>query len=132
MAGDKLAFPSATVHADKHDAEFWLSEANMAKASRGHTAGHSTYVIQSQGQKLVLWGDLLHVAAVQFAEPSVTIQFDTDSKAAAVQRKKAFADAAKQGYWVAAAHLPFPGIGQLRVEGKGYAWIPANYSPMPW
>ena len=101
-----------------------------AHASRGHTPGHSTYIIESKGQKLVLWGDLMHVAAVQFADPSVTIQFDTNQKAAAVQRKLAFADAAKGGYLVAAAHLSFPGIGRLRPEGKGYAWMPVNYSGM--
>ena len=97
-------------------------------ATHGHTPGHAIYVVESKGQKLVLWGDLMHVAAVQFANPAVTIQFDSDSKAAAVQRKKAFADAAKGGYWVAAAHLPFPGIGHLRSEGSGYAFIPANYA----
>ncbi len=97
-------------------------------ASHGHTAGHNTYVIESQGQKLVLWGDLMHVGAVQFADPSITIQFDTDQKAAALQRKAAYADAAKNGYLVAAAHLSFPGIGRLRAEGKGYAWMPVNYS----
>ena len=97
-------------------------------AAHGHTPGHAIYVVESRGDKLVLWGDLMHVAAVQFADPGVTIQFDTDSKAAAVQRKKAFADAAKGGYWVAGAHLPFPGVGHLRAEGSGYAFVPANYS----
>lgn len=48
-------------------------------ATPGHTAGHSTCVVESKGQKLVLWGDLIHVAAVQFDEPVVTIQFDTDT-----------------------------------------------------
>lgn len=171
MAGDQLAFPNATVRADKHDADFWLSQSNMdaapkdaksfyqgamtslnpyiaagkfkpfdgdtelipgikAKASRGHTPGHSIYVVESKGQKLVLWGDLMHVAAVQFAEPSVTIQFDIDAKAAALQRKKAYADAAKHGYWVAAAHLAFPGIGHLRPSGGSYTWVPANYTSL--
>jgi glyoxylase-like metal-dependent hydrolase (beta-lactamase superfamily II) len=99
-----------------------------AIAAHGHTPGHSIYAVESKGQKLVLWGDLMHVAAVQFPKPSVTIQFDTDAKAAAVQRKKAFADAAKGGYWVGSAHLPFPGIGHLRVDGKGYQFVPVNYS----
>ena len=171
MAGDKMAFPNAIVRADKADADFWLSQANMdkapadgkgffqgamaslnpyvaagkfkpfesdteltpgvkAKATHGHTKGHNVYVVESKGQKLVLWGDLMHVAAVQFPDPSVTIQFDTDTKAAAMQRKKAYADAAKQGYWVAGAHLAFPGIGHLRAEGAGYVWIPANYTSM--
>ncbi len=94
----------------------------------GHTPGHSIYVIESQGQQMAFWGDLMHVAAVQFPDPSVTIQFDTDSKAAAPQRKKAYAEAAAKGYYVAVAHVSFPGIGKLRADGKGYTWLPANYS----
>ena len=95
----------------------------------GHTPGHSFYEVSSKGQKLVAWGDLMHVAAVQFPDPSVTIQFDTDSKAAGAARKKAFADAAKAGYFVAIAHVSFPGIGELRADGAGYRWVPVNYSP---
>jgi glyoxylase-like metal-dependent hydrolase (beta-lactamase superfamily II) len=98
-----------------------------AVAAPGHTPGHSLYVVESNGQKLVLWGDLMHVAAVQFANPAVTIQFDIDSKAAAVQRKREYAQAAKQGYLVGSAHLSFPGLGHLRTEGKGYAFVPVNY-----
>lgn len=99
-----------------------------AVAAPGHTPGHSTYFVESQGQTLVLWGDLMHVAAIQFAQPSVTIQFDTDSKAAAVQRKLAYAEAAKRGYLVGSAHLSFPGLGHVRAEAKGYTWVPLNYS----
>lgn len=99
--------------------------------AHGHTAGHSTYKIESKGQTLVLWGDLMHVAAVQFENPSVTIQFDSDSKAAAVERKKSYADAAQQSYLVGAAHLAFPGLGYVRKEGKAYAWAPLNYAPQP-
>ncbi len=102
-----------------------------AVASHGHTAGHTLYVVESQGQKLALWGDLMHVAAVQFAHPEVTIHYDTDPDMAAAQRKKVFADAAQQGYWVAGAHLSFPGIGHLRSAGSGYAFVPANYSALP-
>jgi glyoxylase-like metal-dependent hydrolase (beta-lactamase superfamily II) len=99
-----------------------------AVAAPGHTPGHSLYVVESAGQKLVLWGDLMHVAAVQFANPSVTIQFDTDSKSAAAQRKRAYAEAAKAGYLVGSAHLSFPGLGHLRADGKGYVFVPVNYS----
>jgi glyoxylase-like metal-dependent hydrolase (beta-lactamase superfamily II) len=101
-----------------------------AVASHGHTPGHTTYIVESKGQKLALWGDLMHAFAVQFPNPSVTIAFDTDSKAAAVQREKAYLDAAKNGYWVAAAHLPFPAIGHLRTSGTGYTFVPANYTSL--
>ena len=99
-----------------------------AVANPGHTAGHTIYIVESKHQKLVLWGDMMHVAAAQFPNPSVTIRFDTDSVSAAAQRKKVFADAALQGDWVAGAHLPFPGIGHLRAEGSGYVFVPINYS----
>lgn len=99
-----------------------------AIAARGHTPGHTIYAVESQGQKMVVWGDLMHVAAVQFPEPSVTIEFDTDSKAAMPQRQKAYADAARKGYFVAVAHVSFPGIGQLRPDGRGYRWLPTNYT----
>jgi glyoxylase-like metal-dependent hydrolase (beta-lactamase superfamily II) len=169
MDGEKMAFPNATVRADKHDADFWLSQANLDKApadskgffqgamaslnpyvkagkfspfdgatdlvpgvkaiaTHGHTPGHSTYMVESKGQKLVLWGDLVHVAAVQFDDPSVTIQFDTDTKQAAAARKRAYADAAKGGYLVAASHIAFPGVGHVRASGKAYTWVPVNYS----
>ncbi|MBY0573788.1 MAG: MBL fold metallo-hydrolase [Undibacterium sp.] len=101
-----------------------------AIATHGHTAGHTIYAVESKGQKLMLWGDLMHVAAVQFENPSITIKFDSDSKAAMAQRKKAYADAAKQGYMVGVAHISFPGLGYVRSEAKGYAWVPVNYSPL--
>ncbi len=69
----------------------------------------------------MLWGDLMHVAGVQFVEPTVTIAFDVDSPAAAAQRIKAYADAAQGRYLVAGSPLPFPGIGHVRAEAKGYA-----------
>ncbi len=99
-----------------------------AVAAPGHTAGHTLYLIESKGETLVLWGDIMHVAAVQFPDPSVTIRFDTDSAAAELQRRKVFADGAEHGYWVGGAHLPFPGIGHLRSAGSGYLYLPANYS----
>ena len=33
-----------------------------------HTPGHTIYAVESKGQKLMVWGDLIHVAAVQFPE----------------------------------------------------------------
>jgi hypothetical protein len=88
--------------------------------------------VESKGERLELWGDLMHVAAVQFENPSVTIQFDTDSKAAAASRNTAYAEAAKSGSLVGLAHVAFPGLGHLRVaaDGKGYVWVPLNYSSL--
>lgn len=101
-----------------------------ALSAYGHTPGHTTYVIESKGEKLVLWGDLMHVAAVQFPNPAVTIQFDTDSPVAAKARADAYAEAARSGSMVGAAHLAFPGLGRLQPEGQGYRFVPINYSSL--
>jgi glyoxylase-like metal-dependent hydrolase (beta-lactamase superfamily II) len=99
-----------------------------AVAAHGHTPGHTTYVVESQGQRLALWGDLMHVAAVQFPAPAVTIRFDSDSNAAQAARMRFFQSAAADGTLVGIAHVPFPGLGRLRAEGNGYVWVPLNFS----
>ena len=63
----------------------------------GHTPGHTMYSIESKGQKLIRWGDLMEIASVQFSQPSVTIVFDRDAPQAALERGKAHADAAQGG-----------------------------------
>jgi glyoxylase-like metal-dependent hydrolase (beta-lactamase superfamily II) len=99
-----------------------------ALAAAGHTPGHTIYAIESKGERMVFCGDLMHVAAVQFADPSVTIQFDSDPKAAAPERKKVYADAAAKGYYLAFAHVSWPGIGHVAKDGAGYKWIPVNFT----
>jgi glyoxylase-like metal-dependent hydrolase (beta-lactamase superfamily II) len=94
----------------------------------GHTPGHSSYVVESKGQKMIVTGDLIHVAAVQFDDPTVTIDFDTDRPAAEQQRLRVFAQAAKEADLIAGAHLQFPGLGHLRASGKGYQFVPVNYT----
>jgi hypothetical protein len=41
-----------------------------------------------------------------------------------------FDDAAKNGWLVGGAHLQFPGLGHLQTQGKGYRWVPVNYTQM--
>jgi glyoxylase-like metal-dependent hydrolase (beta-lactamase superfamily II) len=99
-------------------------------AARGHTPGHSAYQLGSGGQQLLIWGDLVHNHAVQFARPHVAIEFDIDKKQAVLARKALFARAAKEKLLVGGMHLPFPGVGHVRAEGKGYAWVPVEFGPI--
>jgi glyoxylase-like metal-dependent hydrolase (beta-lactamase superfamily II) len=170
--GEKVVFPNALLRADKKEADFWLTQSNMEKASEsnkdffknalaavipyikighyktfdgetklseaikalpssGHTPGHTTYSIQSNGERLDVVGDLIHVGPIQFANPSVTVHFDIDTKNAKKARMNEFRDATKTGYLVAAAHIAFPGVGHLRESGTGFTWIPINYASTP-
>jgi hypothetical protein len=72
-------------------------------------------------------GDTIHAPDVQFDAPSITMKFDIDQKLAAIRRERVFADAAKNGYLVAFAHMYFPGVGHVRKDGNHYRWIPVPY-----
>jgi len=98
--------------------------------THGHTPGHASYLFQSGGQKLLVLGDLVHNHAVQFARPEVAFEYDNDPKQAVVARKRIFFQAARDKLMVAGMHLPFPGIGHVRKEPKGYAWVPAEFAPI--
>jgi len=108
------------------DAEVVPGFASLLRA--GHTPGHSAIVIESQGQKLMFWGDVTHGDVLQFDEPDVAIAFDVNQQMAVAARKLAFEHAADGAYLVAGAHISFPGIGHLRRDDTNYGWVPLNYS----
>ena len=100
-------------------------------AANGHTPGHSGYLVGTGEDRLLIWGDIVHNHAVQFARPQVAIEYDNDPKAAVATRKAIFAKAAREKLLVAGMHLPFPGIGHVRKEASGYSWVPIDFAPLP-
>ncbi|GAA5166181.1 MBL fold metallo-hydrolase [Viridibacterium curvum] len=96
----------------------------------GHTPGHNSYLISSKSQQLLVLGDIVHSHSVQFLHPEVSLEFDVDQKAAIATRKALFKRAAKAGWGIAGAHLPFPGLGHIRKDAKGYAWVPVEFGPI--
>jgi len=98
--------------------------------THGHTPGHVSYRFTSGERSLLILGDLVHNHAVQFARPEVAFEYDADPKQAVVARKKVFLQASRDREMVAGMHLPFPGIGHVRKEQKGYAWVPGEFAPL--
>ncbi|MBD2072002.1 MBL fold metallo-hydrolase [Leptolyngbya sp. FACHB-671] len=93
----------------------------------GHTPGHSFYAVESGGKSIEFYGDIVHFASLQFANPEITVVYDVDANAAAEQRATQFARLEASRRLVATAHLPFPGIGHICAEDEGYTWIPVDY-----
>jgi glyoxylase-like metal-dependent hydrolase (beta-lactamase superfamily II) len=91
----------------------------------GHTPGHSCYMVTSGTAKLLLLGDTLHVAPVQFPRPEITVGFDYSRDDARAKRLALFQMAARENILVAAVHLP--GIGRLREKEGAF-----TYEPLPW
>ncbi|MFT4198512.1 MAG: MBL fold metallo-hydrolase [Pseudoxanthomonas sp.] len=100
--------------------------------THGHTPGHTSYLFDAgDGQRLLVWGDIVHYHAVQFAHPEASFEADADRAAAIAARRRLMAQAADGRWWLGGAHLPFPGLGHVRREGDAFAWVPAEFSPLP-
>ncbi|MEU3979270.1 MBL fold metallo-hydrolase [Streptomyces sp. NPDC026672] len=96
---------------------------------RGHTAGHSGYLFEGE-RPVLFWGDTVHSHTVQLPCPHVSVAIDSDEPRAVEARARVLGLAADGGWWVAAAHLPFPGLGRLRRDGDGYDWVPVPFGPL--
>jgi glyoxylase-like metal-dependent hydrolase (beta-lactamase superfamily II) len=83
----------------------------------GHTPGHVGYRVRSGGQELLIWGDIIHWPAVQFARPDAAMTYDVDPGQAIATRKQILQEAAAKNLLVAGMHLPFPGLVRVRYDG---------------
>lgn len=100
--------------------------------SHGHTPGHTSFLFEAgAGQQLLVWGDIVHYHAVQFARPDASFEADLDRGQAIASRRTLMARTADGGWWLAGAHLPFPGLGHVRRDDDAFAWVPAEFSPLP-
>lgn len=131
----KMAQNSLKPYAEANRLQTFSSDVELvpgvkAVLTPSHTPGHTSYLFESQGQSLLVIGDLIHFSTVQFERPGVSIDFDSDQKNAVPMRKKIFAWVAKDKVLVAGAHLPFPGLGNIRADGKkSFVWIPVDFTP---
>lgn len=93
----------------------------------GHTPGHAFFVLDTEQGEIVFAGDVAHVAAVQFADPTISARYDMDSKRAAAERIDLFTELAESTHLLAGGHLPFPGIGRVRKFGSGFEFLTLPY-----
>ncbi|MEU2786261.1 MULTISPECIES: MBL fold metallo-hydrolase [Streptomyces] len=97
---------------------------------QGHTAGHSGYLFTAGDEPVLFWGDTIHSHTVQLPCPHVSIAIDSDEARAVQARARVLDQVATRGWWVAASHLPFPGLGHLQRAGEGYGWAPVHFKPV--
>ncbi len=87
----------------------------------GHTPGHTNWLIQSGGERILIWGDIVHLASVQLARPDARLIYDVDTEMAAATRAKVLDWAARERLTVAGAHIGFPGFGMVTRSGDRFA-----------
>jgi glyoxylase-like metal-dependent hydrolase (beta-lactamase superfamily II) len=93
----------------------------------GHSPGMLAYHVESNNQRLLIWGDVAnhYVMAIQQAEWHVG--FDDIKDAAVATRKRIFDMVSADKVAVAGFHMPFPSVGFVEKAGTSYRWVPATY-----
>lgn len=95
-------------------------------AAYGHTPGHTMYLVVSQGEKLLIWGDLVHAPAVQMPLPEISMRWDVDPDVARITRLEVLEYVVKNKIPVAGAHIAYPGMGFVEKARRGYKFTPVN------
>jgi len=90
---------------------------------RGHTPGHSGYLITSGQSSLLYFGDAMHHFVVSVQKPEWTISFDADPSTAEASRSELLARSAASGQRLYGEHFPFPGVGKVESRADGYVWV---------
>ena len=95
----------------------------------GHTPGHTGYMLDGGNEQMLIWGDIVHIPPVQFAQPKYYIGFDVNPEQAVETRKKIMEEAEAEGMKVAGMHHLFPGFGNV-AKGMGedvYRFVEAPF-----
>lgn len=92
----------------------------------GHSPGHTSFLIESKDQKILLWGDIIHLQKIQFQNPNISFQDDSSQSEAIKTRNDLLATISQQHWLVGGAHLTFPSIGFITKppDHNGYTWNP--------
>ena len=105
--------------------EVWL------QPTPGHTPGHVSVRIESQGQLAVISGDVMH-HPIQCAEPDRAVNSDSDPDLARATRKNFLACCARDGALVLGTHFAPPTAGHVVPHDDAWrfeAWLPESRDP---
>ncbi|MAE90404.1 MAG: MBL fold metallo-hydrolase [Pelagibaca sp.] len=91
----------------------------------GHTPGHMSLIVESDGQQLLATGDAMSHAYTNFAHPEWYNSFDMDGDVTVTTRKRLLDMAVADRMAVLGYHFPFPGVGHVMREGDAYRFVPA-------
>lgn len=92
----------------------------------GHSPGHMSYHVESEGQRLLIWADVSNHYIFSVQRPDWYGSFDDNKDAAVATRKRVFDMVATEKLPVVGYHMPFPALGFVERAGGGYRWVPAN------
>lgn len=93
----------------------------------GHSAGHMAYHLESEGERLLLWGDVAGHYVVSLQRPDWHVRVDDDKERAIATRRRILDWVAREHLWAIGFHMPFPAVGAVEPTHDGYRWLPLTY-----
>ena len=93
----------------------------------GHTPGHMAYMLESDGQRLVLTADTANHYVFSLQQPDWEVRFDADKAMGAETRKKVFGMIAADRIPFIGYHMPFPAVGYAEPKDAGFRFVPQSY-----
>jgi|FLYL01.1.fsa_nt_gi glyoxylase-like metal-dependent hydrolase (beta-lactamase superfamily II) len=91
----------------------------------GHTPGHVSVVVTSQGTRTFIAGDVSHHPN-QIPHPDWVSVFDLDPAQALRTRERVFEQVTGTGTVFAAGHYPPPGIGYIEMDDRKRIFVPGT------
>lgn len=92
----------------------------------GHTPGHTSYLVASGSQQLIVLGDVTNIPALFAKNPGWHVAFDGNAALAEQNRRKIFDRAIADKAIVSGYHYGLPGAGTIQKDGNGYAFVPVT------
>ena len=89
--------------------------------THGHTPGHISVLIKSNGSEAIITGDAIHTT-VQCQHPEWHFKFDTDGEMAVTSRRKLLQEASIGNKRVIGNHFALPSIGRVKEHGGVFRW----------
>jgi glyoxylase-like metal-dependent hydrolase (beta-lactamase superfamily II) len=96
----------------------------------GHTPGHMTYMLESEGKQLLVAADFANHYVWSLGYPDWEVKFDMDKAAAAKTRRSILDMLATDQVPFIGYHMPWPGTGFVEKQGEGYTYVPTSYQLM--
>ena len=97
-----------------------LTDEVKAVHTPGHTPGHMSILVASQGERALIQGDVF-IHPAQITQEAWSPLFDGDSEVATATRGKVLDQVEADATPVISCHFPAPGFGQVvRHQGKRY------------
>lgn len=92
--------------------------------TKGHTAGHNSYIIRDGSQALMVTGDTMNSIEVSFAKPEWPNESDEDHAQGSATRKMLLDRLSHEKMAMIGYHLPDGGLGHVEKTGTAYRFVP--------